>query len=445
MLGSLVVAYLVLSSFIVLAIAKKDVFFAVFVGMIVIYSAISQVGYFLYPDVSDQILKMYFGGEALVGPVAFSMLSVVAVYAGFRIIYLRVLCAPTISIRTGSRAPGIVLTSFLIYITSLAAGYINYAGVLSYSSVSDVEFVAAAGLQFQIFWHLFKLSPFALLALYGLTRKELSAQKNGSYLSLLLLMALACVFVTIAITTGNRTDPLALLLGLSGYEYAKRYVGTSPLRGVKTNVNPPTIRFISAIVVVMIVGLVLLTALESARGTAPPDFSLDIPLAAQAVLLKDYYAPFHVLIGAMHHEFVQPATVLWSNVANSLMFMKVDVLQAFIVHHWAPDSVTRAASPAMFLFTEGYAFAGWLGFIYNGAVLATGLAIWRFFSRTDDPGFNALTFALAVALAATVARSQSAYFVKSIYLFFAPSMLAYCLYTGRYPQFLSVIIRKLLR
>jgi hypothetical protein len=38
-----------------------------------------------------------------------------------------------------------------------------------------------------------------------------------------------------------------------------------------------------------------------------------------------------------------------------------------------------------------------------------------------------------VALAATVARSQSSYFIKDIYLFFAPALILYCLVAGLRP------------
>ena len=151
------------------------------------------------------------------------------------------------------------------------------------------------------------------------------------------------------------------------------------------------------------------------------------------VVLKDYFTPFHVLIGAMANDYVDPLAVLASNAANSLMFLGVDYLQAYVVHQWEPGVVTRTASPAMFAFTEGYVALGWAGFIYNGVVWSAGIALWRRLSRSNDQNFNAIAFALTIALAATVPRSQSMYFLKDIYLFFAPALGLYCIAAGLIP------------
>jgi len=420
----LIAAYGLTCATLLWATARRDVFFAGFTAMLVLYSVVSPVGYLLYPEISDAVLRMYFGPDSLAGPVGFSLLSMVALYAGFRCIYLPIVQAPAYTTCQLARGPGPVLLLLAAQAVVLLGGYAYFGVLLDYAVLSDVDAVGDAGVLLRLYWQLFKFTPFTVLALYALVRQSLFDGRLRLAAQGVLALQLVS-FSLVAVTSGSRTDPLALALGLVAFEYVVRGARLSRM-------------FIATALAGLVAAVALLTLLEAARGTFWASDLLDTPLLVQALLVKDYHVPFHVLIGAIHHDYVQPLAVLQSNLANALMFLNVDFLQAFVVQQWAPGTVTRAASPAMFAFTEGYVFAGWAGFLYNGVVLSLGLALWRRLSRGDHDGLNALAFAIVAAMAANVARSQSSYFIKDIYLFFLPALCVYCAATGIWPRRMAV-------
>lgn len=417
---------------------QRDVFFAVFFSMMLLYSVVAQWGYFLYPELSEVVIRMYFGNAALASATLFSTLSLCAMYVGYRVIYRPLTRTPSFRMRPMRKQPGVFIFVYAVFVVAFAAFYLPLAGQLDYSNASDEAFLASAGVGYPLFWQFYKLSVFMLLVAWAAHRQRLFRARHDRVVAQSLFVVHFGMFVTATLAVGSRTDPLALALGLFGFEYFWR---RSPLRHPSpsgdavatagTRRKLPWLR-------IMLLGAIfvyLLTLLEFSRN---PEASVREDVAAsalaQAILLKDYYTPFHVLVGAMANGYIDPLTALRSNLANSLMFFNVDYLQYFVVERWDPGLVTRTASPAMFAFTEGYVVLGWAGLAYNGVIWAAGITLWRMLSRTTDDRFNALAFALALALAATVARSQSSYFIKDIYLFFIPALALYCVLAGCRPS-----------
>ena len=389
-------------------------------------------GYLLYPEISQLVLKMYFEVTPLTYASAFTTLSLVSLYLGYRHISTPISTPIRFELKQSKALPGFFLLVAILFICILAAVFSYYADVLSYANASDEDFLVSAGLGYKIFWQLYKFSTFILLSLYALTRSKAFKSRFDRVVLLSVTYVYFVLFLLITAAVGSRTDPLALALGVLAYEYYFRRFLVGRVVASKSK-NSRSSRWGVALKVVgfSCATVAALTVLEISRsGGAITRDDLETSTVAQAFLLKDYYWPFHVLIGAISHNYIDPAAAIASNVGNSLIFLGVDYLQYFVVEQWTLGSVTRTASPAMYAFTEGFVMLGWLGFIYNGIVWALGISLWRLCSRSNDEKFNALAFAITVAVAATVARTQSSYFIKDIYLWFLPTLALYAVATG---------------
>ena len=424
-----VAAYALVGCALALNLWRKDVFFATFFTSLILYSVVAQVGYLVFPELSEVAIRMYFGPDILPAASAFSLLSLICLYACYFRIYSP-LVAP-VRIRLVQRPSSRLLFALiaLIQVSLLAAGFLYFSDQLNYTNASDDDFIAVVGLPYRLWWVLFKFTPFTLIVAYAVLRQGLESRVLERATLIALVFAEALLFFEITAATGDRTDPLALVLGTLALEY---FMFKTKVRSAKSRaaVRKRAMRYTTIAIAVLLLTVVLLSELEAVRGGNRGNDDLESGLLVQALFLKDYYTPFHVLIGAMANNYVQPAVVLLSNAANSLMFLKVDYLQFFVVEQWDPGSVTRSASPALFAFTEGYVALGWLGWIYNGVVWSLGYALWRSLSRSNDERFNAVAFAITIAMALVAARSQSSYFVKTLYLSFLPALILYGVASG---------------
>lgn len=437
-------AYVTLALCLVASVWRRDKFFGIFFAMLVLYSVAAPFGYHYAPELSIVMVRMYFGPEVLASAIAFTAASLLTLFCGFLWIYLPLKEKVRIPAQTAAPSIPIYLAITTAQLALLAFGLIFYWSDLSYANAADVDFIERAGVPYKIFWNAFKFTPFSLIVLVAVFRTPPVPLGKNSKLALLgLLFGKSLLFLAIATASGNRTDLLSLVLGMLALEEYLRS-SSSHLRSqsnsrtgeIKHEKKGSWRRFLG-IMAALTITVAILTIIEYGRGGKTSDESLETDALTQAILVKDYYAPFHVLIGVIANEYIDPMVVLASNAANALMFLKVDYLQAYAVEQWDPGTVTRAASPAMFAFTEGYMFMGWGGFVYNGLIWTSGILLWRLMANTTHRGFNAVAFALPVAIAATVARAQSSYFIKDIYLSFAPALLLFCLANGARPRFLG--------
>lgn len=411
---------------------RVDFFFAAFFSLLTLYALMPAWGYFLYPEISQIVLRMYFGNEPLVQAAWFTTASLVSLFAGYFLIFRPMTRAVRFKIRQVAPAPGLVLIVQLIYVLTLACAYIYYIDVLSYSNASDEDFLSDAGTPYKLFWMFYKFSTFFILVGYSLLRTETYTSGSDLAIARSLLAIHFILYLSITTSVGSRTDPLALSLGLVAYEYYFRKHCRAPLPKLSTKAKRrQRMKWLIGTLAFVAFTIGALSALEVSRsdGTILRD-DLEASALAQGLLLKDYYWPFHVLIGAISYSYVDPVNTVKSVVANSLAFLGVDYLQAFVVNQWDPGNVTRTASPAFYAFTEGFMIAGWAGFVYNGIVFTVGLGLWRLLSRSSNESFNAIAFAICIAVAATVARSQSSYFIKNFYLWFLPALMLYALAAG---------------
>jgi hypothetical protein len=439
---SSIVTYTFASATILLVIWRRDVFFAVFMTLLVLYSIVTQWSYFFLPEISNLLVKMYFGVEPLTKASIFSTLSMIALLLGYSYIYCPITKSKLIRMHHTRRNPVIFILVSFICASLLIVGYFYYRENLSYQNSSDDQLLAQLGKLYTAFIQIYKFSALTILVMYAVLRKSIMRSLTGSFLTLVLLLTTVFFFMVTTIGLGNRIDALSLVFGIMGFEYfnainnaekAEKAVHAKLFLPKNTTKTSST-RIWLVLIAFLVLALLLLTILQQARADRHGLLDqIGLSPLLEIIIVNDYFAPFHLLIGAMAINYIDPLSVLLSNFANSLMFLNVDFIQFYVVNHWNPGSVTRTASPAFFVFTEGFIFLGWLGFIYNGIVCSMGIALWRLFSITSDKGFNAMAFSITVAVATTVPRSQSSYFIKNVYLSFLPALAIYCLAAGLTP------------
>jgi hypothetical protein len=384
-----------------------------------LYVIFALIGYRFFPVLS-QLLNAYFGAGLYNVVLPFVFLSFLAFYASARLLHPRLIGRVQYTILYQPVAW--VKWAALLLATAIAA-WMSYALVGLYDKISYAANPQIPSLAYRT---LFKQVPYLLLLLWVFGRRHArSPLERGLSFSLVALFGV--LFVTTALKASNRTDILALLLGIAWCELAPLVLDASGR--LRTQWSLASALRIGQLAAVAVGALLLM---ESIKGTRQTPLS-ELPGFAR-LLLNDYYAPAHILFAAIEYGYIQPLLVLKSNIANSLLVggvLDVPYLQTELGNRLVPGSSTRSTGFALFFFAEGYMTGGrWLGVLYNGLVPVIGLALWRRLARTQDLAYNALVGALCAMSFATVARSGS-HLMFRVYLFsLLPYLFCFRIVTG---------------
>lgn len=397
-------------------IIKKNLHFGGLYFFLYIYSIFAQIGYCFFPELS-MFIKAYFEKPAFYLFYFFNFASFLAFYILFRLFY------PTIQkfkklelVNIKNKYLIVLFIMFLVWFYSyLFIYFISHLSNINYSNASDPEFLKSQGISYQIFAISFKsLAAITLIFYVQMRLKEYFPiitflSKNQS---LILFLFSIILLVIISNQIGSRTDLVAFILGVLVFEFKMGLTGKK--------------------VIAMILGLsfslVFLLILEQTRlngNVQENDFGF-----AQKFLLKDYYSPAHMLYTVINFNYIDPIYVLYSNFSNSLIGLNVDYLQIPITELINPGIANRSQGYAFYLFTEGFIFMGYFGFIYNGMMLFAGLTTWYILYNTHNKYFNYLVFSLLSTQIANLARSQSSYFYKDILFFLMPMLFIVFLSSG---------------
>jgi hypothetical protein len=399
----------------------RDFFFGGAYLWIFIYTIFTQVGYHYRPDLSAD-MGLYFGAEVFPEYVAFVTASFVALYLGllFAIKFFRrkpVFRVQPIDIPGGRFLLYCVLSVYLGLLAFLF--WFNY-GSLDYSYASDEVFLSGVGAQFYLFIVLFKLLAVTNGVLYAVLRDRVQRERSHPAVTVIFLVFGVTLLGIVSVRIGSRTDPLAFLLVV---------VMTELQIGLRRG------RLLRTLLIILALGLTGGTALTyilrvRGGGNRAGDWQA-------AIIANDYFVPSHMLIAAIAFDFHDPVKVMKSNAGNTLMKMNQPYLQAVVTDQFNAGLATRSSSFAFFVFTEGYMFGGrYWGVLYNGFVIALGLALWRAFAASDNYFFNMVVIAMISSQLANVARSQTSYFLKDIYLLILPGLVVLILAAGLAPEFL---------
>ena len=377
-----------------------------------IYAVPAQVGYFFLPELSE-LIQAYFGEQVWMPATLLiigSLLMFLAVYKfGGRLLFAFIPFRLQINQR---KSPGLVSNAALLLITLLIAYEALYLllnfGDISWQTAQDDD-ITGASVGYFLFIFIFKQTVGFCLLLYAVARQGVGPASR-TLVTTLLAISFA-IFLVSAAKLGNRTDLLAVSLGIFVYETSQTRINT---------------RFLLRSAIALSVVALLLIGVEIGRT----ENAQESDGIAVALLTKDYYAPAHMLFAAISFDYVEPLEVIRSNTANALVKLNVPYLQATITDLFRPDVATRSAGYAFYVFTEGYMAMGFFGFIYNGIVLVLGITLWRKAAGTNSREFNLFLLALMGSMVVNVVRGQTSYFVKYLYTFLLPGMLLYCAVMG---------------
>jgi len=402
---------LVLFSAVVLAgaawLAARDALLAGFYVFLFVYVIFALIGYALYPTLSIA-LGLYLGPGVVPRAVLFLALSFLGFLVTYAILGERIIHRGWIGVRYAA-APGARLALFgaiVLYLAWMAAVFAR-----DYASISYANFPQMPDFAFSIG---FKQMPVVSLVLYAFVRRH-ARTPFERIAGIALLIVEALLFAMIAGKAGNRSDILALSLGVVTYELFPVLTddrgGLRPGRALQLARRPVVVALVA---LVGVAGGWLMLRNYAARGS----LGAVEGLPTYAILLyNDFFTPAHMLFGAIGLDWVHPWAVIQSNLANATFTGRVfDVpyLQQDIGNALVPGTSNRMASFGYYLFAEGWMFAGAWGFLYNAIVPALGLLCWRRLSATRDLRANLFWAAFAAMFVATIARSQSALIPRSL-------------------------------
>ena len=269
---------------------------------------------------------------------------------------------------------------------------LNYYPLLSWENIANESFMN----NYPIIKYnniIFKQSVGINICLWAVLRKKLLSKRLISYLSFIFSINIT-VMVIYCTLTGNRTDILAVLLGILMIEVSLGYLN-------RKNIFKYFLFVVSVIAVMAVI--------EANRYTNVSNVQVPI---LQRVLRQDYSGPIQMLFVAIRYNIIEPLEVIYSNFYNSLILMGYPYLQYGLTELISPGLATRSSGFAFYVFTEGFLFMGFWGFIYNGVILGFWIYIWKRLSNTNDPEFNTVIMAVMAKNVVNLTRGQTSYFIK---------------------------------
>ncbi|WP_305953205.1 hypothetical protein [Emticicia oligotrophica] len=402
---------------------KKDILFGGIYFFLFVYVIFTAIGYNYFPEISA-FIKADFGPEIFPKFMIFVILSFFTLFLVFFFFFDKVNRSSkyrVINNSTNKKRFFFLLILIFHLLIQILFFSINY-DELNYSNFSDEDFQSEKGISITIFGICFKQSVSIIIISYIYLRlsklEDFSKYKKFNKILMFFAISEVVLFLLIATKVGNRTDILAVMISIFIFEY--QYI----------KIESQKIDFNKIIKLILFVFFVLygLSLLSEAR-TEQPD-----RLLYEKFLLQDYYAPAHILLGAIAYDFISPLEVIYSNTANALIKIGYPYLQTTVADLFNPGASTRSASYAFYLFSEGYLFMGFFGFIYNGITVFLGISLWKKLTLSQNVYYNLFMISIVAQRMVTCCRSQSSYFVKDLYYFFIPAIFFIYLISGLRPK-----------
>lgn len=144
-----------------------------------------------------------------------------------------------------------------------------------------------------------------------------------------------------------------------------------------------------------------------------------------AILQNDYADPAMTTLAAIEYNAIDPIEVIISNVTRIFPFVDYPYLYITITEMFAPGLADEANAFGFYIFTEGYMFAGMLGFIYNVIIIGGLLLYWRRLGRTNNKQYNIFILALMMSFFFAMVRAQSVWFIRNLWQYIIPISILY--------------------
>jgi len=385
-------------------------FFGLYVFLF-IYGFFALLGYWYFPDFSEGI-SAYFGQDEYIEYFTFYSASLFFCFVSFFLLSLitsrtGVVLYRVTDIKGGGVTYKIYVFLYFLFLIGLSLLFIKSYGQVDYSSAPSGNFALLIAM--------FKYLTVFCFVHYA----SIFAGDKVDFLKhhkMVLFLAIFSFILEMAISfkIGSRTDLLALILGIVFLHLYK----SLKLGGFG--------KIFFRVVIVIIPIMLLLFSMEYIREENARYNGL-----AKAVIVKDYFAPLHILFATMHYQLVDPLNVIKSNFYNTFVMMGYPYLQTGVGNMLIEGSSSRSTGFAMHIFSEGYMFSGWLGLVYNCAVVTVGIFLWRSLSLSSSFRFNCFAIGLVAMQFANISRGQSMYFLKDIYMIFIPAIILYFAISGQ--------------
>ncbi|MCF6212571.1 MAG: oligosaccharide repeat unit polymerase [Flavobacteriaceae bacterium] len=398
-------------------ILKQNILFGGTYFFLYLYSIFAQIGYGFFPEISE-FVKAYFGKEYVYNFYWFNFLSFITFYFLFKIRFPLLKKKKPYKIVKSYRLSNFMLYIFIIvtiFIYELFYLITNYNSI-AYGNASDSEFLNSSDSMYFVFSVIFKFMAALNIILYSQWR--LKGEFNGlTFLKkkqiLFAFLMYFFLFIFIAFKIGSRTDILALFLGILSFEYL---LGINKIKLTKM--------FLSLLAVGSFLYFIQNNRVNEETKTL-----------TATILLNDYYPPAHMLYTSMGLDYIKPFEVLKSNISNTFVKINYPYLQQPITELINSGVANRSQGYAFYLFTEGFVFMGYFGFIYNAFMLYLGLSIWYRIQNSTNKFYNIIIISTMCTQFANIARTQSSYFYKDIYMFFLPILILIYFSSGLRPRF----------
>ena len=428
----LTISYAFITFTIFLKVIKRDLYYALFLIFIFIYSFFSILTYLIYPEFIAFFSNLYWGNDSIYTATIFSILSMLSCYIFFLLIYLPLSRnGPKTNLSKNYQSYFFLISGFftliLYFLSFVLSDSLNYELALETSNI------------LKIFVIIYDYSSYLILTFYISLRQKLF-KGNNKAISQFILITIIIIFLLDSIAMGRRTSLLNIFLGISFFEiFANKNIYKIDLiyiiRNFIRKLKIKTKRFykFSLFTLISLTITVLIWGLLFTRGERSSYFNfvdVNSPLI-EFIFLNDFTFPFLALPTAIHHNFIDPFAVLSSNFFNSLIQFNYPFLQQILVDSFQYQrNFTRGASTGFFIFTEGFVFLGMWGFLYNGIMSTLIFGLFRKVSKTNNVLFNQFASSLIFSITAGIIRVQSSTILKTTWLFLLPTFVLYSLISG---------------
>lgn len=164
-------------------------------------------------------------------------------------------------------------------------------------------------------------------------------------------------------------------------------------------------------------------------------------------LQDDYAFPGMTLIAVIQDAFIHPIAVIKAFITKASFVFSGEYLYWIVYKAEFPIFIQQALATGtnpgigFHIFTEGYVFAGFGGFLYNGLMISIHLKLWKFLYTTNDSQTNTVMAAIIAGVFILGIRTETVYFVRNFVFFMIPAIIIYILTCNKKIRFVHVCIQ----
>lgn len=386
---------------------------AIFLGALFVYSVFPEINYALYPEFIFEYV--YLKKENWMLFFLFITFSFSALYLFNRFFiskktHLRVVIQE--SGKNGIIISYIILICYsLVLLYSIGVIFLNWSS-FSYSN-NVLKFYSR---QISLVRQLNDWNVYYFLILITAIKNNKNNKRKKRWMCLSCCLCVTSL-VLFTFLNGDRSVILLCIVGgFVSYFYDKPF-GISSLRKM---------------IPIILIGVFYLFFIRNYRSGNAIHYDY-----VKTILQDDYAYPGMTILAAMEKGFVHPIEVMKSFIAKSSVIIPGKYLYWKLYESMFPKYIEQSISTGanagigFHLFTEGYIFAGDLGFIYNGLFISILLRFWRHFYSTNDEQTNIILAAIASGIFVIGVRSETAYFIRNFIFYMFPAIMMCLLVCGK--------------